>query len=66
MTLNEAAAGDPTAAAERLKLLDGLPLLDVHTDAEALAAQLLAAHTMPQKAAVDALHVAVAALAGVK
>ena len=27
VTLNEAAAGDPVAASERLKLLSGLPLL---------------------------------------
>ena len=66
VTLNESSAGDPSAAAERLKLLDGLPLIDVGTDAEALAARLIAAHTMPQKAAADALHVAAAALAGVK
>jgi predicted nucleic acid-binding protein len=66
VTLNEASAGDPSAAADRLKLLDGLPLIDVGADAEALAARLIAAHTMPQKAAADALHVAAAALAGVK
>ena len=66
VTLNEASAGDPTAAADRLKLLDGLPLINVGADAEILAARLIAAHTMPQKAAADALHVAAAALAGVK
>ena len=66
VTLNEASAGDPSAAADRLKLLDGLPLIDVGTDAQALAARLIAAHTMPQKAPADALHVAAAALAGVK
>ena len=66
LTINEAAAGDPGAAADRLKLLEGLPLVDVNADTEALAARLIAAHTMPQKAVVDALHVAAAALAGVK
>lgn len=66
VTLNEALAGDRTAAADRLKLLDGLPLINVGADAETLAARLIAAHTMPQKAAADALHVAAAALAGVK
>lgn len=65
ITLNEASAGDPTAAAERLKMLVGLPLIDAGTVALELAGQLLAAHTMPQKAAADALHVAAAALAGV-
>ncbi len=66
VTLNEAAAGDPTAAADRLTLLDGLPLVDVGADAQELAGRLIAAHTMPQKAAADALHVAAAALADVK
>jgi hypothetical protein len=66
LTLDEAAAGDATAATDRLRLLDGLPLLDVNTDVEALAALLLAEHTMPQKAAADALHIAVAAMGGVK
>ena len=66
LTLDEASAGDPTAAADRLKLLDGLPLVDINADTEALAARLLDAHTMPQKAAADALHVAAAALGDVK
>ncbi len=66
LTLDEASAGDAAAAADRLKLLDGLPLVDINADTEALAARLLAAHTMPQKAAADALHVAAAALGGVK
>jgi predicted nucleic acid-binding protein len=65
LTLDEAADGDPTAAAERLKLLAGLPLVDIDPDVQTLAEQLLRAHTMPQKAAADALHVAAAALAGV-
>lgn len=59
-TLDEASAGG------RLKLLDGLPLLDINSDTEALAARLLAAHAMPPQAAADALHVAAAALGDVK
>jgi len=66
LTLDEASAGDATAAADRLKLLAALPLVDINPDTEALAARLLAAHTMPQKAAADALHVAAAALGGVE
>ena len=66
LTLDEASAGDPTAAADRLKLLDGLPLVEITPETEALAARLLAAHTMPQKAAADALHVATAALGDVE
>jgi hypothetical protein len=66
LTLNEASAGDASAAAERLLLLDGLPLLDINSDVQTLAALLLSAHTMPQKAAADALHVAAAAIGRVK
>lgn len=66
LTLNEAAAGDPSAADDRLRLLKGLPLIGIGGDAQELASRLLAAHTMPQKAAADALHVAAAATGGVK
>lgn len=66
LTLDEAGGGDPDAAAERLKLLDGLPLVDIDHDVQSLASLLIAAHTMPEKAAADALHVAAAALNGVK
>ena len=66
LTLDEASAGDPMAAEDRMKLLGDLPLVDINPDAETLAARLIAAHTMPQKAAADALHVAAAALGDVK
>lgn len=66
LVLNEAAAGDPAAAQERLELLKHVDLVDVGADAQELAKRLLSAHLMPAKAAADALHVAVAALAGVK
>ena len=66
LTLDEASAGDAVAAADRLKMLDGLPLVEINSETEALAERLLAAHTMPLKAAADALHVAAAAFGGVK
>ena len=65
LTLDESADGDPAAAADRLKLLHGLPLVDINSDVEALAERLIQAHTMPEKAAADAIHVAAAALGGV-
>lgn len=43
-----------------------LPLVELTPETEALAELLLKAHTMPKKAAADALHVAAAALAGVQ
>src|SRR6056297_479681 len=66
LTLDEAGDGDPSAAADRLKLLDGLPLVDIDQNVEALAHRLIDAHTMPEKAMADAFHVAAAALGGVK
>jgi hypothetical protein len=66
LTLDEASRGDPTVAADRMKLLIGISLLDIDSDAQALAGLLLSGHMMPEKAAADALHVAVAALGGVK
>lgn len=66
LVLNEAAAGDPAAAQERLRLLKDLEIVDVGADTQALAKRILSAQLMPAKAAADALHVAAAALAGVK
>ena len=65
LTLDEASAGDPVAVSERLRLLAGIPLMPISAEAKTLAAKILAGHMMPQKAAADALHVALAAHAGV-
>ena len=65
LTLDEAASGDPVAAKERLNLLDGVPIMPISQEAELLADRILAGHMMPQKAAADALHVALAAFARV-
>jgi len=64
VALDEAGDGDPAAATERFELLDGLPLIDINTDVISLARRLIEAHTMPEKAAADSVHVA--ALGGVK
>jgi hypothetical protein len=66
LTLDEAGDGDPTAAASRLELLAGLSLIDINADVVSLARRLIDAHTMPEKAAADSLHVAAAAWGGVK
>jgi hypothetical protein len=65
LSITEASAGDPSAAADRLKLLDGLPLVSLGPDVDALAKLILSQHLMPQKAGADAIHVAAAAIAGV-
>ena len=66
LVINEAAAGDPSAAADRLKLLDGLPTVPIDDDVRTLARAIVSASIMPPKAAADALHVAAAAVAGIQ
>jgi hypothetical protein len=61
LVLDEAAGGDDEAAAERLRLLAGIPLLDAaDRRIDAIADELLAAHLLPEKARSDATHVAIA------
>ena len=62
MVRQEAAAGDPEAAQERLDVLASAVLLEATADALALAKELLLAGALPAKASVDALHIAIAAV----
>ena len=66
LVINEAAAGDPGAAADRLKLLTGIPLVPITDEVRQIADALVSASLMPAIAAADALHVAAAAFAGVE
>ena len=63
--LDEATVGDPEAAKERLRMLDGLPLIPITDVMETVAAELLARSLLPAKAPVAALHVAAAAVGAV-
>lgn len=64
--INEAAAGDSSAAQERLAVLDSIPLLDAsHREVDSLADLLIARHLLPEKARADAQHIAVATVFGV-
>lgn len=63
LVIEEATAGDPQAAAERLALLDGLPMIQIDDNVRYLARRILSASLMPAKAAADALHIAAAAAA---
>jgi hypothetical protein len=60
--INEASVGDSKAAAERLKVLQGIALVEISEDVEPLAKKLLEQGALPHKARVDALHVAVASV----
>ena len=65
VVLAEAAVGDPDAAARRLDAAAGLPLLEITAAVAALAVTLRARVRLPERAAVDAVHMATAAVHGV-
>ncbi len=66
MVIDEAGMGDSDAAARRLKMLDGIPVLPVNPNAETVADEIIRRSMMPTSARIDALHVATAALASVQ
>jgi hypothetical protein len=64
LVLREASAGDPVAAQERLDPVTHLPLLPITPDALALREQLMSEVGLPERARLDALHIAIAAVHG--
>ena len=64
LVVDEAGAGDPEAARKRLKVLQGLSLLDITPEVAELASNILASGKIPRKAAADAAHIAIAAVQG--
>ena len=65
LVFEEASAGDPKAAAERVKLLEGLRFIGRMTEVDQVAELLVTRHLLPAKALADAQHIAYAAIAGV-
>jgi hypothetical protein len=59
--IDEASAGAPTLAADRLQALDGIPLLPHALEIPRIAAQIMALGVLPPNAQVDALHIATVA-----
>lgn len=59
--IDEASAGNHELAAERLKLLDGIPLLPHSHEIAVLANEIMSLGVLPAKAQVDALHIATVA-----
>jgi predicted nucleic acid-binding protein len=59
--IDEASDGDPNLAAERLQLLDGIPLLTADPDVEIIANEIMSRAILPPKALFDALHIAITA-----
>jgi PIN domain len=63
--ITECSAGDPQAAQERLEVLTHIPVLDITEEAENLANELVKQVPLPEKAEVDALHIATATVNGI-
>ena len=64
LVLDEAGAGDPVTARQRLKVLQSLPLLDITPEVAELTSGILASGKIPHRAATDAAHIAIAAVHG--
>ena len=65
LVIDEAGAGDPSAARERMVVLRGLAVLDITPEVGDLASAILASGVLPRKAATDAAHIAIAAVHGI-
>lgn len=66
LVLDECEAGDPAAAADRLAVLVGFPVLDLSAEVEGLTEVLMRAVRLPAKAQADAGHIATAAAHGME
>jgi predicted nucleic acid-binding protein len=64
--VNEAADGDEEAAERRMQQLTGIPLLAVNEEVADLAEALVSEGVLPEKAATDAVHIALAAVHGIE
>lgn len=62
--LVEVASGAPEAAERRLAVLNGIPEIEITAEVELIAQRLLSQASLPSRARVDALHIAIATLGG--
>jgi len=66
LVIEECSAGDPSAARERLDVVDTIPLLETPDDeTQTLVDALLDGDAVPRSEPRDATHIAIAALSGV-
>ncbi len=61
---DESSSGDRQLASDRIKIISKFPKLEITDDVKLLAAALLNSKAIPKKAAIDAAHVAIAAVHG--
>jgi hypothetical protein len=59
--LDEAADGDAILAAQRLQLLDGIPLLPLDPAIGGIANEMISRAILPPTATIDAIHIALVA-----
>lgn len=64
-TIIEAGKGDERMAEDRLRLLQGIPILPLPDQAVGLVSKLINSGIVPAKAASDAVHIAVASANGI-
>ncbi len=62
VVIDEASAGDREEAKRRVRLIEGLPALEVTEETESLARAILTSGAIPPRGVRDAAHVAVAAV----
>ncbi len=60
----EVSSGDKEAMARRMEFVESIPVLELNSEASALAQELVRRRALPRQAAVDALHVAIAVMNG--
>lgn len=66
MVWDEVGRGHPLMAQQRLALIDALPILPMNHEIHVLAQEFLNLSSLPPSAATDALHIAVATVAGLE
>lgn len=66
LVIRECSDGDAGAAKERLDAISGIDLLEISTEADFLADQLIKQHAVPITEPRDALHIAIAATGAVE
>ena len=64
LVIQESSAGDATVVKKRLQLLSDISLVQVNVDCVSLGRALVERGPIPEKAAVDALHIAIATVHG--
>ena len=62
--IQEAGAGDTEAVQRRLRVVDGIPLLQLSEEVPVLARALIAGYAVPPQAIGDAFHIAIATVQG--